>query len=387
MKKIKIIPFIIAVLFPLVCTTFIVCYSYGVNDIYTTNKNKYEIYTQNKYFDDKGDATDEVEKGVKLDAYKYQASPGNLKINDSIVSGSEYKTDELTTSLYAYTAHTKTDDKTTINIAYTLYVYDILYKNKYVVDSFTTAKDGLLLKDNGTLQLVYVKGTGEWAKDRLAKALDEIQESGSTTSGTLVSASSGTNVYDNNATNYKGDTDDEKPYVYRFSLFNSTSSEFYDFGDLSEIYSEQFNDKYGSSVEIPEDPTNPDNSSYYNDDNVKEGYTIAVLNLYNNYSGTIKYRQLYTMTIDTVYSGEDFEDLTTTTNGYRGDYTNAGYSYIGYVWPTLLWQGALTLVVTGVLGVLFYLIWQTEPEQTEQQKNIKNLQKSKKQAKKQNSAK
>lgn len=387
MKKIKIIPFIIAVLFPLVCTTFIVCYSYGVNDIYTTNKNKYEIYTQNKYFDDKGDATDEIEKGVKLDAYKYQASPGNVKINDSIVSGSEYKTDELTTSLYAYTAHTTSDDETTINISYTLYIYDILYKNKYVADTFTTAKDGLLLKNYGTLQLVYVKGTGEWAKDRLAKALDEVQADGSTTTGTLISASSGTNVYDNDAKNYKGDEDDEIPYVYRFSLFNSTSSEFYDFDDLSEIYSDQFNEKYGSSVEIPEDSTNPDNDTYYNDDTVKEGYTVAVLNLYNDYSATIKYRQLYTLTIENVYNGEDFEKLDTVNNGYRGDYTNAGYSYIGYVWPTLLWQGALTLVVTGILGVLFYLIWQTEPEQTAQQVNIKNLQKSKKASKKQKSAK
>lgn len=387
MKKIKIIPFIIAVLFPLVCTTFIVCYSYGVNDIYTTNKNKYEIYTQNKYFDDKGDATDEIEKGVKLDAYKYQASPGNVKINDSIVSGSEYKTDELTTSLYAYTAHTTSDDETTINIAYTLYVYDILYKNKYVADTFTTAKDGLLLKNYGTLQLVYVKGTGEWAKDRLAKALDEVQADGSTTTGTLISASSSTNVYDNDAKNYKGNEDDEIPYVYRFSLFNSTSSEFYDFDDLSEIYSEQFNDKYGSSVEIPEDSTNPDNVTYYNEDTVKEGYTVAVLNLYNDYSATIKYRQLYTLTIENVYSGEDFEEIDAVNNGYRGDYTNAGYSYIGYVWPTLLWQGALTLVVTGILGVLFYLIWQTEPEQTAQQVNIKNLQKSKKASKKQKSAK
>lgn len=386
MKKIKIIPFIIAVLFPLVCTTFIVCYSYGVNDIYTTNKNKYEIYTQNKYFDDKGDATDEIEKGVKLDAYKYQASPGNVKINDSIVSGSEYKTDELTTSLYAYTAHTTSDDETTINIAYTLYIYDILYKNKYVADTFTTAKDGLLLKNYGTLQLVYVKGTGEWAKDRLAKALDEVQADGSTTTGTLISASSSTNVYDNASKNYKGD-EDEIPYVYRFSLFNSTSSEFYDFDDLSEIYSDQFNDKYESSVEIPEDSTNPDNVTYYNDDTVKEGYTIAVLNLYNDYSATIKYRQLYTMTIENVYSGEVFEEIDTVNNGYRGDYTNAGYSYIGYVWPTLLWQGALTLVVTGILGVLFYLIWQTEPEQTAQQVNIKNLQKSKKASKKQKSTK
>ncbi len=378
MKKIKLIPFIIAVLFPLVCTAFIVCYSYGVNDIYTANKNKYEIYTQNKYFDDKGDANAEIEKGVKLDSYKYQVSPGNVKIDGSAFSGNEYKLDELTTSLYGYTAHSKSDDKEIIDIAYTLYVYDILYKNKYDSNSFTET-EGLLLKDNGSLKLVYVKGTGEWANDRLAKALDEVQSSGSTTLGTLVSATNGTNIYDNDAKNYKGTDDNDVPNVYRFSLFNSTSNKFYEFNDLLDLYRDEFDTNFGSSVEIPDTPSNDE---FYNDETVKTGYTIAVVNMYDDYSATRKIRNLYTMTIDDVYSGEDFEALENVKNGYRGDFTNAGYSYIGYIWPTLLWQGALTLVVTGILGVLFYLIWQADPEETEQQKNIKNLRKNKKETKK-----
>lgn len=375
MRKVKIIPFIIAVLFPLVCTAFIVCYSYGVNDIYTANKNKYEIYTQNKYFDDKGDANKEIEKAVKLDSYKYQVNPGNVKSTISQV-GNEFKNNDLATSLYAYTAHSKTSDEETVNIAYTLYVYDILYKNKYDSSTFTST-DGLLLKDNGTLKLVYVKGTGEWANDRLAKALEDVANNGSTSNGTLVSATNSTNIYDNDAKNYKGSNDDDKPTAYRFSLFNSTSNEFYDFTDLSELYADEFNDAFGSSVEIPEDPTD---STYYNDNTIEEGYTIAVINLYDDYSATRKYRNLFTMTIDNVYNGKDFEALDSSVAGYRGDFTNAGYSYIGYIWPTLLWQGALTLVVTGILGVLFYLIWQADPQETEQQKNIKNLQKNKKAA-------
>lgn len=375
MRKVKIIPFIIAVLFPLVCTAFIVCYSYGVNDIYTANKSKYEIYTQNKYFDDKGDANKEIEKAVKLDSYKYQVNPGNVKSTISQV-GNEFKNNDLATSLYAYTAHSKTSDEETVNIAYTLYVYDILYKNKYDSSTFTST-DGLLLKDNGTLKLVYVKGTGEWANDRLAKALEDVANNGSTSNGTLVSATNSTNIYDNDAKNYKGSNDDDKPTAYRFSLFNSTSNEFYDFTDLSELYADEFNDAFGSSVEIPEDPTD---STYYNDNTIEEGYTIAVINLYDDYSATRKYRNLFTMTIDNVYNGEDFEALDSSVAGYRGDFANAGYSYIGYIWPTLLWQGALTLVVTGILGVLFYLIWQADPQETEQQKNIRNLQKNKKAA-------
>lgn len=375
MKKVKIIPFIIAVLFPLVCTAFIVCYSYGVNDIYTANKNKYEIYTQNKYFDDKGDANDEIEKAVKLDSYKYQVNPGNVNSSIGLV-GKEFKNNDLATSLYAYTAHSKNGSDETVNIAYTLYVYDILYKNKYDSATFTST-EGLLLKDNGTLKLVYVKGTGEWANDRLAKALEEVANGGSTSTGTLVSATNSTNIYDNDAKNYKGSTDDEKPTAYRFSLFNSTSNEFYDFKDLSDLYNEEFNNEFGTSVEIPEEPTD---STYYNENTVKGGYTFAVINLYDDYSATRKYRNLFTMTIDNLYNGEDFEALDTVNAGYRGSYSNAGYSYIGYIWPTLLWQGALTLVVTGILGVLFYLIWQADPQETAQQKNIKNLRKNKKTA-------
>lgn len=375
MRKVKIIPFIIAVLFPLVCTAFIVCYSYGVNDIYTANKNKYEIYTQNKYFDDKGDANKEIEKAVKLDSYKYQVNPGNVKSTISQV-GNEFKNNDLATSLYAYTAHSKTSDEETVNIAYTLYVYDILYKNKYDSSSFTST-DGLLLKDNGTLKLVYVKGTGEWANDRLAKALEDVANNGSTSNGTLVSATNSTNIYDNDAKNYKGSNDDDKPTAYRFSLFNSTSNEFYDFTDLSDLYADEFKDAFGSSVEIPEETTD---STYYNDNTIEDGYTFAVINLYDDYSATRKYRNLFTMTIDNVYNGKDFEALESSEEGYRGSFTNAGYSYIGYIWPTLLWQGALTLVVTGILGVLFYLIWQADPQETEQQKNIRNLQKNKKAA-------
>ena len=72
MKKIKIIPFIISILFPLVCTTFIVCYSYGVNDTYTTNKTKYENYVLENYYDDNGQAKEEIKKAVQMDSHNFQ---------------------------------------------------------------------------------------------------------------------------------------------------------------------------------------------------------------------------------------------------------------------------------------------------------------------------
>ena len=63
MKKIKVIPFIISILFPLVCTAFIVAYSYGAIGNYTTNQNKYDNYVVSDYFDEDGSVFDEVKKG------------------------------------------------------------------------------------------------------------------------------------------------------------------------------------------------------------------------------------------------------------------------------------------------------------------------------------
>ena len=50
MKKIKVIPFIISILFPLVCTAFIVAYSYGAIGNYPTNQNKYNKKTLHSVF-------------------------------------------------------------------------------------------------------------------------------------------------------------------------------------------------------------------------------------------------------------------------------------------------------------------------------------------------
>lgn len=359
MKKIKVIPFIISILFPLVCTAFIVCYSYGVNDIYTNNKDKYEVYFQNKYYNDKGEAEDEIGKAVKLDSYKYQASPANVKFYDDSVQSGVYHSDDLSALLYGYTTHTETkkdDEKkeTTVDIAYSLYIYDILYKNKYTNSDDFKNTSGLLLKDKGSLALICVKGTGGAAEERLENAKEEIERNGSTSKATLITASS-VSIYDNNAKNYKDPTDEKAvPKAYRFQIFNSqneTNTEFYNFDDLEELYE-------GEEV-------NP-------------GYTFSLVNLYDN----TLIREIALMTLTDVVDGKTFETKENIETGYRNDYTLAGYSYIGYVWPTLLWQGALTLLLTGVLAVLFYAIWQTDPEVSQEQVSLKQLQKNKKQQKK-----
>lgn len=363
MKKIKIIPFIISLLFPLVCTSFVVCYSYGVNDIYTNNKEKYEVYFQNKYFDDKGAAIDELTKAVKLDSYKYQISPNNVNFFDGKFQQGIYSGTDLTAALFAYTVHqTKQDedgdDYEAVDIAYTLYLYDILYKNKYTNATDYVNSDGILLNSLSTLNLIYVKGTGDLAEMRLEDAVNEVRADGTTSKGTVLTAST-TGVYDNEAEKYKGEEKDEIPYVYRLNIFNSesTTTDFTNFEDLEDIYGDEYTE-------------------------VGEGYTFSLVNMYNNGTATIAVKQIATFELSDLTDAKTFEKSDDVLDGYRSDYSLAGYTYIGYIWPTLLWQGALTLVLTGVLAVLFYAIWQTEPEVSTEQANIRKLQKDRKQVNK-----
>ena len=355
MKKIKIIPFIISILFPLACTTFIVCYSYGVNDTYTKNKDRYEVHVQDKYYDEDGQASTEIEKAVKMDSSKYQlVSLNNLE---------ESFSGDLNSALYAYTSSVETTNdegevETSLEIAYSLYLYDIVYNNKYTSSSTFEGQNGVYLKNGASLALVYVKGTGGAPDERLDIALNELKENGSTSTGTYVSASK-VSIYDTNAQNFSS-TDDEEAMTYRVSLFNSLTSDFFDFEDLETIYEDDIND--GQVI--------------------NEGYTLALVNYYSSGTHSNSVKVISKFTINNVYEAEDFEALSEVSEGYASDYSKAGFSYFKFVFPTLLWQGALTLLVTGVLGVLFYAIWQVEEVETEQQKRIKQLQANKKQIKK-----
>ena len=357
MRKIKIIPFIISILFPLVCTAFIVCYSYGVNDTYTTNKVRFDNYVLEDYYDEYGQAKDEIVKAVQMDSNKFQIV---TSISESHLKG----------DLVAYTTDVETTDEegnveTSTEIAYSLYLYDIVYNKikKPSVEEFENKNNNnVYLKNGATLALVYVKGIGSSADELLEESLEELKTKGSTSSGTYVSASK-VDINDNNAQNYNT-TEEDTAKAYRVSLFNSLNTDFYDFSDLSLIYA----DAIENGEVIGED--------------IKEGYTLALVNYYSSGSHSVAIKVISEFQIEKVYDAETFEANEGVTEGYAKDYAKAGYSYFKFVFPTLLWQGALTLVLTGILAVLFYAIWQVEETETEEQKRIKKLQAAKKQAKK-----
>ena len=353
MRKIKIVPFIISVLFPLVCTAFVVCYSYGVNDIYTVNKQRYEAHVENEYYNENGNAVEEIEKGIKYDSDKYNQFETTVNAT--------YFENEFKTVLYGLTSKTETTDedgnvKTIDTVAYNLYIYDVNYKNNYKdVNTFKTT-EGVYLENGATLAVVYVPGVGVDADIRLDDAIQEIIENGSTAKATIVNAEA-TSVRDNNSHNYVVDADDDTDFApaYRVSLFNSQNSDFL-VQDLNTIY--------GADAEV------------------EEGFTCALINYYSPSTSTHALKQISQFSLNTLVSADSLNNDENAKTGYSQDVTKIGISYIKFIFPTLLWQGALTLVLTGVLGVLFYAIWEADPAETEEQRRIKQLQKNKKAVKK-----
>ena len=352
MKKIKVIPFIISILFPLVCTAFIVAYSYGAIGNYTTNQNKYDNYVVGDYFDEDGSVFDEVKKGIQLSSNKY-------KLIDTNVSANDFKV-----LFYGQTAIETVEEEETIQTAYSLYLYDINYTTgKFnTVSEFQNAS-GIHVEQNSVIKLIVVKGTGEAAIKAGQEALNpNDSDTAITLSDKVVSAETLTvsTMEDHNATNVKEDT---TVYAYRTTVFNTTTNaSFNNFNDLNELYEDEIEDGL----------------------TVGEGYTLILVNQFTKNADNVGFKTLATISLDKgqLLSGEDFEAQEGVLNGYNNDYSKHGYSYIKYIWPTLLWQGALTLVLSGILGVLFYAIWSTEEVATDEQKRIKNLKASKKAAKK-----
>jgi len=340
MKKIKIIPFIISVLFPLVITAFVVCYSYGVNDVYTTNKLNYENEVYYKYYDEDNSAEGEIEKNIKFISNKYK------EINP-VLTNSKYQND-FKTKFYAYTYYTDTidEDGETVKVEYfniSLFIYDVNYRTYKKIDEYN--QDKVVMDETSSIAVIYVKGIGEPAEDRISDAIEELKVN-ALESATLLDSYE-TSFIDHNQT---GSSDER--YAMKASFINSTKGEdVLTYDDYLDEYSES-DKKY-----------------------LSEGYTFAIVNYTTVNSETKQVKEIARYTTTDVQTVENFDASEGLSDGYKENFDLAGLSYISYIWPTLLWQGLLTLFLTGILGVLFYAIWSNDTTETEEQKQIKKLQK------------
>ena len=107
------------------------------------------------------------------------------------------------------------------------------------------------------------------------------------------------------------------------------------------------------------------------------GCQFAIFNLeYDKESNPVKAHVLTTGKIKNIYNeSEDYiSNNPDIKEGYGLDTLGAiqKIGYTQYVWPTVLWQSAICLVIVGFLGFMFYKSWDFE------QQTKKNVYKKKK---------
>lgn len=364
--KFKLIPFIIALLIVIGSFAGIVTYSY-----YKYPYNKVRFF--DKYFhvdDHEKYSTDElIENAIKWQANYYTKNPGTISYRDpeskdvyenltTPKSGNYFSNNVMhidnffDISVYASTAYIESTESWTIT--YHFMLSNIVYQDEKF--------------DYSKLFFVFTDGIGEGSLDdketdedessgdlALEEALEKIRdnESGGATACayytygfTYDSQSLGTySIYDNNAKlNYTPDKKDEDKeeeyYVFRFTPAGNLSNtkNFYDLDNATfAIYYEK-----------------ESNDDYTDLDVLVEG------------------------TMDNIVDAKEFNKLENLNKGYAKDIYSAGY--FGKIWTrVILFHGGVTLLISGLIAVMFYLIFQDEDPN---QKKILVVKKKVKKAKK-----
>lgn len=335
MKPTKFISFLIAILFPLVVTTFIAFYSYGSIGEWDKNREKFI----NHYFSNKNETTVQIENSIKFSASLYQKNISNLSYEDTEGNAIPLNNGVLSLpnfSIESYVILYEDNDFPT----YIFYIYDIAYGTKD--EPKVNPKN---------LYFVCVK-TGEVDID---EALDtfknDIKDLNSTGAATPTRELSGyLPVFDKNFDDVE--KADKEHYVYTFTPNNTYTVK--DDEGKEKIASTRFLDTRSVSFAIVEKL--PDDETDY-------------FRVWSKGSLTdIK-------SSTTANNDLNFHRLEGLLPGYNSSIAKAGY--LRYIWPTILWQSAIALVISGTLSFLFISIWNIE--ETEDKKlKPKSIQKIKK---------
>ncbi|OQB64004.1 MAG: hypothetical protein BWX94_00700 [Tenericutes bacterium ADurb.Bin140] len=345
MRVTKIIILIISILFPLIVTTFIAFYSYGAVGGWEKNQDRFIEY----YFNSKYSTEEQIERSVRFSAAKFQKNVNNVTFRDpdtkdalQLNNGTLNLANAF--SVESYAIMNEIDESKTIQ--YTFFIYDIAYG---------TTEDPIVKPAD--LYIVSVQGVGTEADLHLRSALDSLsdslKDSGSTGAATPSSARSGYYpIYDNNADD--PENADKAHYVYTITPNNTYMfTHIDDNGVEKEISSMPFLSTREATFAIVQ-------KTGLDEDPIKV-WTIGTLT--NIKSST------------TANNSLNFNTLPNLSEGYKSDLKAAGY--LKFVWPTLLWQSAIALVITAGLSYLFYNIWTIEDEETKKLKptNVKKVKK------------
>lgn len=332
MKPTKIISFLIAILFPLVVTVFIAFYSYGAIGGWDKNQMKFVDY----YFSNRNETTIQIENSIKFSSSLYQKNIENLNYEDnegnalSLTNG-VLSLSDITIESYAILY----DSEGVSTIQYVFYIYNIAYND-------INPKE---------LYLVSVKSDDATIDDALKTFKQDIIDIGSTGAATPTRELSGNlPVFDKNFND--PDHADKAHYVYTISPNNTYT-----------IKDEEGNESVSSTNFLKARDVSFAIVEKLPDDTTDYFRVLAKGNLTNIKSSTVANNDL------------NFHRLENLSQGFDGSIAKAGY--FGYIWPTLLWQSAIALVVSGILAFLFISIWNVEEEE-DQRLKPKNIRKIKK---------
>ncbi len=335
MKKKNLVVLLISILFPIIVTAFIGMYSYGIFGNWDKNQTKFI----NSLFNE------EKETKTSIENYAKFASSHYLNLSENMVVYSDYQERTVLEPVNgAYTI----DNKLTLSsyalaeiggdtpyISYMFFLYNLNYNNI----------------SPSNIYFICVKGTENDDYAHLLEAIEQFNtdwvEDG-TTGAAALSSSRGTPypIYDIHAI-LDDDSDSEKtPYAY--SITPNRNYAVTD-EDGNEDESISFTKLANCSFAIIE--TTNENKT-----------TVLMSGLLND----IKRSPSALQSLENVsigYGSTSVEELSSL--------QNAGYTK--FVMPTLLWQGAIAFVISGLIAILFYMTWTyDEPNNKKKFKQNKN---------------
>ena len=387
MKRItfKLIPFLISLFIVIGSVTGICLYSY-----YSYDNNKLRFVADYFHYEDFSDFETErqIEDFVKFKSANYQVVNDNLTYIDSR-SRQKYSENPLGETAtksqfpdatwsngvlnipgyfkikaYGLTTYNKDVKKFIYN--YYFYIFDVNYDKVDVNNLYFIFVDG----DAEAISVKKAIGEEDEKIDLLDAAINEIKEGKNGNANTVnlesykFTGKSVTSysmyIRDNNSTNSKKKDDDPVPYVYRLTTLSETL--------LEENKDGNPVDDKGNIITKSRAFSEIKNVNFAIYDSHGDELGSKIEDFEEIVRGS--YEAEFTKADDFNKAAEENKSIHKGANDVIYD---AGYGK--FIWVRIFVEGLVTLLISGVLGVLFYLIWQDDEEESKASKSRKKLKK------------
>lgn len=364
MKVKKSIILMIALLFPLIVTSFVGLYMYGYMGNWTNNQEKFK----ETMFSPDVETTKSLDNYLKLNHQSYAYNIDNFKVFDYGTEGFSSKGALLPSEKGVYTDTTS---------GFSISSASLTAVNDGVTHPFFLTNinhNKVTPKQIAMLVVQYDLNDVEGSYERLTRAYTEFVELysgeideetiGSTGSATKSSTiSSGYPVYDKHALAHVDDETNSTPFVVR--LIPTQSYPLYELDESGDKITN------GSGQYVKED--------YINFNKIGNAL-FTLVEYYSDYTATpLCYGEIK----DVCATGTQVANRSDAIKGVNvsdndlKSLENAGY--FKFIWPTILWQSAIAFAVSGLIAFFFYKTWMLDEENKEEKNNkVKKNQKTNK---------